>query len=317
LITEEDPTPKHVEWDDFLKALLGATDAWYHLSGGTAAEVHELGRVIDMPATALDIVFGNASFPRAHGSAPFSMLFVWLPTLESGKPATIERRGVLLLTNGRLTITLCPTPSVSQAALAHPLASRQASRESFAVRTLFAVLRGLLDRHQQVVDELERELRDLEALPLRDSTAVFFEQAFWLKRELTSIKADLWRLKGILQSLPSGRVAFAGLDSTQLAGLDPLTDEVSYLYETVDNLREGVLALIDLHMNVVSFEINRFMRVLAVVSVLGLIPAIIGGLLGMNVAGNPWEITLSEVAFGVSMGMLFCFWVFLIKGWLR
>jgi Mg2+ and Co2+ transporter CorA len=54
-----------------------------------------------------------------------------------------------------------------------------------------------------------------------------------------------------------------------------------------------------------------------VVSVLGLIPAAIGGLLGMNVVGNPWQITLSEVAFGVSMGMLFCLWLFLIKGWLR
>jgi hypothetical protein len=37
----------------------------------------------------------------------------------------------------------------------------------------------------------------------------------------------------------------------------------------------------------------------------------------MNVAGNPWDITLSEVAFAVSMGMLFCLWIFLVKGWLR
>jgi hypothetical protein len=66
-------------------------------------------------------------------------------------------------------------------------------------------------------------------------------------------------------------------------------------------MRESVLALLELHMNVVSFDVNRFMRLLAVVSVLG----------------NPWQITLSEVAFGVSMGMLFCLWLFLVKGWLR
>ena len=42
---------------------------------------------------------------------------------------------------------------------------------------------------------------------------------------------------------------------------------------------------------------NRVMRVLAVVSVLGLIPAVVGGLLGMNLADNPWPVTLPQVTF--------------------
>lgn len=42
--------------------------------------------------------------------------------------------------------------------------------------------------------------------------------------------------------------------------------------QTVHNIRQEVLSLIELHMNVVSFEMNRVMCVLMVVSVLGLIP---------------------------------------------
>ena len=59
------------------------------------------------------------------------------------------------------------------------------------------------------------------------------------------------------------------------------------------------------------------MRVLAVVSALGLIPAIIGGLLGMNLIDTPWMLTLPQVAFGVFFGMVIGLYFFVIKGWLR
>ena len=59
------------------------------------------------------------------------------------------------------------------------------------------------------------------------------------------------------------------------------------------------------------------MRVLAVVSAMGLVPTIVGGLLGMNVVGNPWPVTLAQVAFGVATGMVLLLYVFFVWGWLR
>jgi Mg2+ and Co2+ transporter CorA len=62
---------------------------------------------------------------------------------------------------------------------------------------------------------------------------------------------------------------------------------------------------------------NRVMRVLAVVSVLGLIPSVIGGLFGMNLSDTPWPFTLPQVAFAVIFGMVLCLYLFFVKGWLR
>lgn len=56
-------------------------------------------------------------------------------------------------------------------------------------------------------------------------------------------------------------------------------------------------------MNITSYGINKFMKLLAVVGFLGLIPSVAGGLLGMNAAGNPWSVTLGQVASGIAMGM--------------
>jgi hypothetical protein len=47
------------------------------------------------------------------------------------------------------------------------------------------------------------------------------------------------------------------------------------------------------------------------------VPAVVGGLLGMNLIDNPWPVTLPQVAFGVGLGLVVALYLFLIKGWLR
>ena len=89
------------------------------------------------------------------------------------------------------------------------------------------------------------------------------------------------------------------------------------MHETIEKAHEQLLTLLDLHLNIASYDVNRFMRLLAVVSSLALIPTIVGGLLGMNVLGNPWPLTLSQVAFGTFILMLCVLYAFLAKGWLR
>lgn len=123
---------------------------------------------------------------------------------------------------------------------------------------------------------------------------------------------------GFLAIIAEGRLSLSGTAGEEHGeDLRSLRDDADYLYETLVNTREGVMSLIELHLNVVSYEMNRVMRILAVFSVLGLIPAVAGGLLGMNLIDNPWPATLPHVAFGVCFGMTMCFYLFFVKGWLR
>lgn len=72
-----------------------------------------------------------------------------------------------------------------------------------------------------------------------------------------------------------------------------------------------------LHINVAAHGTNRFMRLVAIMSSLALIPTIIGGLLGMNLGDAPWALTLGQVAFGTLVLMLGVLYTFMAKGWLR
>ena len=223
---------------------------------------------------------------------------------------------MLLLASDKSVLTFCRRPAHLMENIAGAT-RRDLAPLSFPVRMICQVLEAVLDSHEALVGQFEQDLRILEELPVRESRQRFFEDTFRLKKNLFSTQADLWRLRGVFKELMQSRVKLPGDGANEVPLLRDLSETADYLYETVHNIRQGVLSLIELHMNVVSFEMSRVMRVLAVVSVLGLIPAVVGGLLGMNLADSPWPFTLPQVTFAVCTGMVTCLYFFIVKGWLR
>jgi Mg2+ and Co2+ transporter CorA len=175
----------------------------------------------------------------------------------------------------------------------------------------------VLARDEELAGRLERTVRQIEELPAIESPDSFFKQTFRLKRVLSAAKSDLWRLRGLLEMLADGRRLLPGLDPGQRESVAPLIEEADYLYETVDNIREAVLSLIELHIDIAAHDTTRFMRLLAIVTTLALIPAVVGGLLGMNLVEAPWPVTLGQVAFGALVLTLGVLYTFMAKGWLR
>jgi hypothetical protein len=249
----------------------------------------------------------ESSYPRIEAGPRWTALTLSLPTCAD----EVRRDPVLLLVAERDVLSL----------VLHPLELQQppASYDAlpWGTRCALTLVRRVLELNEELAGRLEREVRLLEELPPDVSPRSFFEQTFRLKRQLATAKGDLWRLRGLLGMLADGRRSLPGLAPEHRYVLRELADEAGYLHETVDDIRESVLSIIDLHINVAGHEINRFMRLLAIVSVLALIPAVTGGLLGMNLADSPWAVTLGEVAFITLVLMVGVLYAFMAKGWLR
>jgi len=181
----------------------------------------------------------------------------------------------------------------------------------------YGILARVRDGHALVARQHEEEILRVEEVRANEGGAQFLNQAFLLQREISAATADVWRFKEIVRRLADGKVTLPGVDAKNEPFLDNLLSEIDGLYAKFVELKESVKSLMELHMNVTSFEMNKFMKLLAIVGFLGLIPSVAGGLLGMNVAGNPWSVTLEQVAFGISMAMAIAIYIFAIKGWLR
>ncbi len=120
-----------------------------------------------------------------------------------------------------------------------------------------------------------------------------------------------------MDSLRTKKVALEGMTDDDLARFDVLFDEVDYLYETAQNINESLGSLRELHINTVTYEMTRTMRVIAVLTCLALIPTIIGGLLGENLMDTPYSINIWEIGLLVLSLMLIALYGFYKMGWLR
>lgn len=302
-----EPAPRKCDWNELLQWAAAPTSDWLHASNLAPDRLMEIASAVGVPHVMIEAALHESSYPRIESGARWTALTVSLPSAGDA----FHRDPVLLLVTANDVLSLAP----------HPLDLQQLPAESGALpwgpRCALHIIRLVLVRNEELAGRLERMVRQLEELPATESPESFFRQTFHLKRVLSTAKSDLWRLRGLLEMLADGRRLLPGIDQDQRESVAPLVEEADYLYETVDNIRESVLSLIELHIDVAAHDATRFMRLLAIVSTLALIPAVFGGLLGMNLIEAPWPVTLGQVAFGTMVLTLGVLYIFMAKGWLR
>lgn len=310
------PAPAH--WDDLLGWLRTRAEAWYHVANPSSTELAQIGVAAGLPAGFLENQLVGTSYPHLTATADCTVLFAWVP--ETDGSGRTDRHAVLFVAWGHRVLSLSRRTTrliERRDAVIGQMPSGAATAGGFVVRVILGELARIVALNETLVASCELALHALEDIPVRESRPEFFERTFRLKKELSAAQSDLWRFKGLLADLAAQRARLPDTSPESAEEFGRLSARADYLYETIINIREEVLSVIELHLNVVSFDMNRVMRVLAVVSVLGLIPAVIGGLFGMNLVDNPWPFTLPQVAFSICFGMLLGLYLFFVKGWLR
>ncbi|HEX2573263.1 MAG TPA: CorA family divalent cation transporter [Polyangia bacterium] len=305
---------QHVDWHHLLQWAANPTSDWFHASNIEPTRFEELARAAGVPQPLVDASLGDAAYPRLETLQRWSVLSCSLPDPDGA----VRRIPFLLLVTGDDLLSLSRHPADLHAAVAAagPVAGMPDSLP-WGLQGALLFLKVVLSRYEELAGNLEREVRSIEEVQASENSQAFFERTFGLKKDLSAAKADLFRLRTLLASLADGRRSLPGLAPEHRPLIAPLAEEADVLHETIDTIREGLLSLIDLHLNVAAHETNRFMRLLAIVSVLALIPSLAGGLLGMNLRDSPWPFTLGQVTFGTFFLMVLVLYAFLAKGWLR
>jgi Mg2+ and Co2+ transporter CorA len=303
----DDQAARQRDWNQLLQWITTPTCGWLHASNLSPERLKEIASAAGVSHVMIEAALQESSYPRIESGVRWTALTVSLPS--SGE--AIRRDPVLLLVSPNSILSLSLHPLDLQLLPVVP------DGLPWGARCAFHIIRLVLARDEELAGRLERMVRELEELPAIESPNSFFKQTFRLKRVLSTGKSDLWRLRGLLEMLADGRRLLPGLAPDHREAVTPIVDEADYLYETVDNIRESVLSLIELHIDIAAHDTNRFVRLLMIVSTLALIPAVLGGLLGMNLVEAPWPVTLGQVAFSTLVLMLGVLYIFLAKGWLR
>lgn len=157
---------------------------------------------------------------------------------------------------------------------------------------MIALAGVIADAYPDVVEQLESSLLliEIEQAGLRDVS--FLARSFELRADILRVRSSLKHLESVLRKLSRGQLSIPGLDEANREIFGLLADDTCDLYENIEDLRESLQALVDLRLTVSSFQMNRVMRLLALLTALALTPTIAGGSLGMNLQDSPWPLAL-------------------------
>jgi Mg2+ and Co2+ transporter CorA len=320
LIASDPGKLRRVSWDEFLAELSAPDEDWFYISGVYPEDFGRISQALRLPAGFLWSKLIDGSYPRIDVLEGYLTVFVHYPRVvkveDSPWGLEIDRTGTLIVGSAQNLVTLAREPRGLHERMTEVLQDVDPN-VPFLVRIMYALLRHLLERYGEVIEALEREVGRLENLPATESSQSFLEGSFHLKRQIVAVSGNLWHFKEMVRALAEKRIPLRGFDAAKHQVMfDVLADDADYRYETATNVRESLISLIELHLNVVSFEMNKVMRILAIVTTVALVPSVVGGLFGMNLSGIP-SVPFWNIVFGVGVGMTVCLYIFATKGWLR
>jgi Mg2+ and Co2+ transporter CorA len=305
--------------EDISTYLAASGNSWVDLQEVSEPDIDFISDALKIPVPVLTSKIIKESYPKIDSFRDFTSIFIRDMKLRSEgigiKDIEILRHNMLIILadNYIATISAGKSELFDQVSGEGPVMEK----EEFIISILYSIFRMKIMDYDDVVRLLEQRAIAMEELPASLVRSSFLEDTFYFKKEIQKIHGNLWHFTQVLKAIRSNKVPLGGLKEKYLPLFSILYDESIYLFETSENVRDNLISLIELHINTVSVGLNRVMRILAVITSLGLIPSIISGLFGDNLVDSPYSVTISEIFFLEVSIMLLAAYAFYRCGWLR
>jgi Mg2+ and Co2+ transporter CorA len=293
--------------------------AWVDIQDASPGDLDVISSIIHVPRLILESKLNEEAFPRIDYFKDYTTLFIRdLKLISAGDGAQdikIARSGLLIVCCGGLIFTICQDRNTLfddiVAEGIHPDVG------DFGVQVLYSIFRHKVRDAEDLIRVMERKSLRMELLPVGKTPPSFLEDTFHLRRYVLLASKNLWHMRQVLDKLRTRKVMLDGITDEHMHLFDILFDEADYIHENAIDITESLSSLRELHINTISYEMTRVMRILAIITCLALVPSTVGGLLGENILGQPFPINLGEVMFIVIALMVLELYAFYKMGWLR
>lgn len=292
---------------------------WIDFQNIKKIDLNFIEEATDLPSAVVESKLIKESFPRIDYFENIPTILLWDSQLNSIDPNTgelnIETNDVLVACADRKLITL----STGKSNLFDKISSHglPLEKENFPIRVLYSLLRQKIDDYGEIVQGIEQKTIGFEEIPVNRTSPQFLEETFHFKKEIQKIISNLWHFNQVLHHIKGDKNLVLRINDSSSHNFDDLYAESEYMYETAQNIKDSLISLIELHINTVSYDMNRVMKVIAVITCLAVIPSIAGGLLGVNLIDQPYPLKITEIFLIVFSLMLIGLYAFYKMDWLR
>ena len=300
------------------------TPVWIDFQYIKEIDLNAIECTTKIPHDILETKLLKESFPRIDHIGDILTLFIWdsyiKPDCLSSKKLNIVTNNMLIIFNENKIITLSRGKShlfdrISYE-LSNKISNRPLNKKEFTDIILYSLLRQKMVDYSDIVQRIEQKTIEFEEIQVDKTSSQFLEETFHFKKEILTISSNLRHFHNVLhQIIDKDNIRSFGIDNSN--DFESLHSKAGYLYDTTQIIKESLVSLIELHTNTVSYDMNRVMKVIAVITCLAIIPATVGGLLGVNLDEGNFPIKLIEIFFIVFSSMLLGIYAFYKMDWLK
>ena len=201
----------------------------------------------------------------------YTKIFCWyISPQESGESLLFDISLVEVLTNGVSVLTISQSKTGVQDAVQEALTSQTYASISVAGRVIYLTMVHLLQAYERFVEYLEGYADKVESM-IPPWPRQFYTEVFNIRKEGSHLLRLTRHFKILAEALENGNVHIHFTDDEKRL-LDIVYERAVSAEETTETTLEDIRDLISLHLDTMSHDMNRAMRLIAMVTAIVAVP---------------------------------------------
>ncbi len=144
----------------------------------------------------------------------------------------------------------------------------------------YALLDAIVDNYFSVLEDLDEKIETAQQLALDAPVPATLHQIHNLKRELVSVRRQLWPLREAVNAFQKTESPLVTKALTPY--LHDVHEHTFQVLDTLESMREMISSSLETYMSSVSNRMNEIMKVLTIISTIFIPLTFIAGVYGMN-----------------------------------
>lgn len=258
----------------------GPGAAWVDLDGETEAAAREVLDPLGIHPLVLSDMVLETNRPKVDDYGAYLYLVVHSARWDAGELPALRELDIVV--GERLLITYHDGSTRSIAAAHDTLARRGALLSGGPARLLHFVLDVLVDNYLPIMDRLAEEIDRLEEEVFNDADRAIHERMVRLKRGMLALRRIVGPQRDTVLALT--RDEFRTIPPEIRPYLRDVYDRLARVSDLLDTFRDEVATLLELHVSIVSNQLNTIIKRLTVIATVGLPLTVVTSYYGMNFA---------------------------------
>lgn len=180
----------------------------------------------------------------------------------------------------------------------------------------YALLDTIVDHYFLVMEKLGERIESVEEEVSRGNNPRALSHITQLRKELIVLKRNFSPVRELVNNFLRSESPL--LEDRHEKYYKDVYDHIVQALDLVENYRDVMVSLQDLHLNNVNLKMNEVMKVMAIVTCLMAPATVIGGIFGMNFESIPWLHNPYGFFGAVAMMLMIplaMLWIFRKRGW--